>query len=115
MTYEHLHESQSAIYTVEVLFVKNKVLFGGLAEYRCSYRGRKEIESKAPMKGKHNTECVLFQDIKLTSDDFEILGADFVRNRPEQYTRGNTGLASCLLVRQDNLLNYAESWLVRHR
>ena len=86
-----------------------------LAEYRSPYRGKKEIESKAPIQGKHNTEWVSFQDINFTSDDFHIVGADFERNCSELYTRGNVGMASCLLSRQNDLVNYAISWFEHHR
>ena len=86
-----------------------------LAEYRASYRGKKEIESKAPMRGKQNTEWRSYQDINFHSDDFQTIGSDFERYRSEQCIRGNIGKSPCMLAKQKDLVNYAVSWLENNR
>ncbi|AOZ91983.1 aminoglycoside N(3)-acetyltransferase [Paenibacillus crassostreae] len=86
-----------------------------LAEYRASYRGKKHIESKAPIKGELNTEWRSFQDINFHSEDFHLLGNDFERNCHDSYKRGRIGQASCMLASQQDLVNYAVPWLEYNR
>ncbi|MHA0856712.1 AAC(3) family N-acetyltransferase [Paenibacillus sp. CMAA1364] len=90
-----------------------------LAEYRSSYRGKKLIQSAAPVAihspSHTQSQWVPYVDINFHSDDFHRIGLDFERDCTGQYTRGKIGQSSCVLAKQRDLIDYAVQWLDNHR
>lgn len=87
-----------------------------LAEYRAAWRGKEHITSQAPVsRAGGKTEWVSFSDINYHSDDFEALGAAFEQECKEACSYGNVGEASCVLVKQRRMVDFAVEWLARNR
>jgi aminoglycoside 3-N-acetyltransferase len=86
-----------------------------LAEYRARYAGKTEVQSGAPVLADGHRKWRRFRDINISSDDFDLLGRDFVRDRRRFIRTGRVGLAAAQLFTQRSCVDYAVSWLERHR
>ncbi len=85
-----------------------------LAEYRASYRGKREISQGAPLLREGERIWVTLRDLDLSSDDFEELGGDFAR-WTTVVRSGPVGAGTALLMPQRDLVDYAVRWLEVNR
>ncbi len=85
-----------------------------LAEYRADYPGKKIVRNGAPILIEGSRKWVSIEDINLDSDDFKKIGADFDRDTKLQ-KRGKVAQADALLMPQKPLVDYAVTWIEKHR
>ena len=87
-----------------------------LAEYRGDWVGKQRITAHAPIRREGSrTIWEEFSDINYDSDDFEQIGADFERDCPQAYIRGNVQNSTCVLAQQRLMVDYAVNWMERNR
>ncbi len=85
-----------------------------LAEHRAQFQNKREIEDGAPVYRAGQREWVTIKDIDLQAEDFERIGQDFLTETGKG-SRGNVGLAEAQLIPQRDLVDYAVTWMERHR
>lgn len=86
-----------------------------LAEYRSQWPGkRSSIPFKARMMREGTTVEVEFRDLDLNSDDFGRLGEDFERETGS-FRAGPVGAGVGRLMDQRALVDFAVSWIEKHR
>jgi aminoglycoside 3-N-acetyltransferase len=56
-----------------------------------------------------------FDDIEISDEDFDEIGADFETDRPDAVRRGHVGVGEATLVEQVALVDYAVGWFERNR
>ncbi|WP_106766855.1 aminoglycoside N(3)-acetyltransferase [Paenibacillus faecalis] len=87
-----------------------------LAEYRGNWKGKRKRTVYAPVRREGGkTIWEEYSDINYDSGDFGKVGADFERECPEAYTRGNVQNSSCIIAQQRAMVNYAVKWLEANR
>ncbi len=85
-----------------------------LAEYRCSFPGKRELTQAAPILVAGERRWVSFPDVAIDSDDFGRLGEAF--DAATGLVRKTTvGDALWRLMPQRELVDFAVSWLPVHR
>jgi aminoglycoside 3-N-acetyltransferase len=85
-----------------------------LAEYRAQYPHKKFIKSGAPLYMGGQRQWVEFQDLDWDSSDFELIGENFAR-QTGLVRSGRVACATALLMPQRPLVDYAVTWMERHR
>jgi len=84
-----------------------------LAEYRSEWPGKKTITSGSPIIEGGVRRWVTYSDVDVDSDDFDALGTDF--RQTGMQIEGMVGQGTCLLMRQRDVVDFAVSWIPRHR
>jgi len=85
-----------------------------LAEYRANYPGKKVDRNGAPMLVSQQRQWVEITNINLDSDDFPQIGAGFSKDTGLEI-QGRVAMANARLIPQKELVNYAVTWIERHR
>ncbi len=85
-----------------------------LAEYRASFPGKRNGKSGAPILRAGKRVWARFDELDLDADDFELIGKSYARDRAEIRT-GKVAQASCKLMPQRGLVDYAVSWMEENR
>ncbi|HDQ14762.1 MAG TPA: AAC(3) family N-acetyltransferase [Sediminispirochaeta sp.] len=86
-----------------------------LAEYRADYGSKKVVDSAAPVLVGGHRRWKWFKDINIDSDDFAEIGRAFEKKHGDEIKRGRVGLADCRLFSQPLCVDFAVSWMERHR
>ena len=87
-----------------------------LAEYRAVFPTKRVIQEGAPIYRFPSRRWTTFDDIDLDSSDFDRIGKDFLRlDGGEMVHCGKVGLASCQLMPQRNIVDFAVRWLEENR
>ena len=86
-----------------------------LAEVRAQYAGKKNVRCGSPVNLDGHRRWKQYDDIDYKSDDFEILGRDFVRDNKDNVRVGTVGYAKCQLFSQPLCVDYAVRWFERKR
>lgn len=85
-----------------------------LAEYRCPYPGRREVEAGAPLIVAGRREWVRYRDYNVTEEDFIELGAAY-EAAGGALARGRVAGAEARLIPQRPLVDFAVVWLEANR
>ncbi len=85
-----------------------------LAEYRADYPGKKHAENGAPLWTGGQRQWVKLNDLELDTSDFVRLGQSFA-DETGLVLRGRVGQARAWLMPQHALVDFAVSWLEKHR
>lgn len=83
-----------------------------LAEHRADFE-KERVESAAPLLRDGDRVVVEYQDIEISTDDFEAVGADF--ESEVGLVDGTVGAATARLVDQPALVDFAVEWFEEHR
>ena len=87
-----------------------------LAEYRATFPTKRVVEEGAPIYTSNSRRWVTFEDIDLDSSDFDRIGEDFLRSDAGNGLHcGRVGLASCQLMPQRDIVDFAVDWLQKNR
>jgi len=87
-----------------------------LAEYRCDYPRKAVAQEGAPVTIKGERQWVTFNELDLSTDDFQSIGQAFEESAGgEIIRRGNIGLAECRLMKQRPLIDFAIKWMSSNR
>lgn len=84
-----------------------------LAEYRSSYPGKQTVTQHSPVTVNGVRTWLAYQEVNGDTDDFTRIGADFAEHGGE--TRGAVGMATAVLLRQRDIVDYAVDWMRRNR
>ena len=85
-----------------------------LAEYRAEFRGKRLVNVGAPVLVEGVRTWLSFEDIDLNESDFPRLGEEFEAATGAVLV-GRIGLATARLMPQRALVDFAVSWMERHR
>ncbi len=85
-----------------------------LAEYRSSLKNHKQAKRGAPMTVASSREWVSYDDIELVDDDFVDIGKRFA-DETGLVRSGSVGCASCRLMPQRQLVDFAVQWMDENR
>lgn len=84
-----------------------------LAEYMARY-GKKEIVMNGmPVFENNIKKWKEYEDIDISSDDFSEIGKDYEREHEIQI--GKVGSATCRLINQRSLVDFAVNWMEKNR
>ncbi|UVE49511.1 AAC(3) family N-acetyltransferase [Haloferax larsenii] len=83
-----------------------------LAEYRADFE-KEYTTSSAPLLRDGERVVVEYDDLETSTDDFEELGADF--EAEVDVTEGVVGAATCKLMDQPELVDFAVDWFEANR
>ena len=87
-----------------------------LAEYRANFSTKRIVQDSAPISASGLRTWTTFEDVDLDSSDFDRIGEDFLRSDAGNVVRqGKVGLASCQLMPQRDVVDFAVSWLEENR
>lgn len=86
-----------------------------LAEHRASYPGKREIPCSSPVVVEGHRRWKSFTDINYDATDFEEIGRHFDSHYKQAVRQGRVGLARAELFPQRLCVDYAVSWMERHR
>ncbi|OQA62420.1 MAG: SPBc2 prophage-derived aminoglycoside N(3')-acetyltransferase-like protein YokD [Spirochaetes bacterium ADurb.Bin269] len=84
-----------------------------LAEYLADYPAKKRIRNGMPVRDKDGTRWKEFEDIEISSDDFEEIGKAY--EQEHEIRSGKVGNADCKLINQKSLVDFAVTWMETHR
>jgi aminoglycoside 3-N-acetyltransferase len=84
-----------------------------LAEYRSNYPGKQTMTQHSPVMVNGVRTWLTYQEVDGDTDDFTRIGADFAEHGGE--TRGAVGMATAVLLRQRDIVDYAIVWMRRNR
>ena len=84
-----------------------------LAEYLADYPAKKRIRNGMPVRDKDGTRWKEFDDIEISPDDFEEIGAAY--EQEHEIRSGKVGNADCKLINQKSLVDFAVTWMETHR
>lgn len=85
-----------------------------LAEYRAQWPGRKLVQNGAPVMQDGHRQWVSFDDIDTDADDFVQIGAAYAA-AGNVLGAGPVAQASCLLLPQRPLVDFAVRWIEANR
>jgi aminoglycoside 3-N-acetyltransferase len=85
-----------------------------LAEYRAAFSGKRSVKGGAPIIRAGKRVWAQFDEIDLNADDFELIGKSYARDTNE-IRIGNVAQASCMLMPQRGLVDYAVAWMEENR
>jgi aminoglycoside 3-N-acetyltransferase len=85
-----------------------------LAEYRASYRAKKEVTTGAPVLVNGHRRWIELRNININDEDFVSIGRDFAE-KTGQVRCGQVGAAQALLMPQRALVDFAVEWMNSHR
>ncbi|MBB3113479.1 aminoglycoside 3-N-acetyltransferase [Paenibacillus phyllosphaerae] len=107
-----LYDSNAMVLLLGVGYDKNTSIH--LAEYRANYGSKATIVNGAPVVEDGCRQWVTFDDVEISSDDFNQVGEAF-----EQATglvkQGRIGEATVKLMPMRALVDYAVTWMEQHR
>jgi aminoglycoside 3-N-acetyltransferase len=86
-----------------------------LAEYRADYGKKQRVACSAPVLVEGHRRWRRYDDINYDASDFHDLGRDFERHWGNEIRSATVGNASCRLFRQRLCVDFAETWLPKHR
>jgi len=86
-----------------------------LAECRASYPGKREIPCSSPIMIEGHRRWKGYAELNYDSADFQTIGAAFEEHNKQQLSIGRIGRAECRLFRQRACVDFAVSWIERHR
>jgi aminoglycoside 3-N-acetyltransferase len=86
-----------------------------LAEYRASFPGKRELRLGAPVLVEGHRRWRWARDIDYDSGDFADIGRAFEKKHGREIRNGSVGLARARLFRQRLCVDFAVSWMERHR
>lgn len=87
-----------------------------LAEYRANFPTRRIVQEGAPIAVSGSRQWTTFEEVEPDSSDFERIGKDFLRSDAGNVVRqGKVGLASCQLMPQRDVVDFAVDWLEENR
>ncbi len=87
-----------------------------LAEYRANFSTRRIVQEGAPISTSGSRIWTTFEDVDIDSSDFDRIGEDFLRSDTGKVVRhGKVGLASCQLMPQRDVVDFAVDWLEENR
>ena len=87
-----------------------------LAEYRANFPTKRIVQQGAPVSTSDSRRWTTFEDVDIDSSDFDRIGEDFLRSDAGRTVRrGRAGLASCQLMRQREVVDFAVAWLEENR
>ena len=84
-----------------------------LAEHLADYPAKKRIRNGMPVRDKDGTRWKEFDDIEISPDDFEEIGAAY--EQEHEIRSGKVGNADCKLINQKSLVDFAVTWMETHR
>lgn len=86
------------------------------AEYRANFPTKRVVQESAPISQSRLRTWTTFEDIDVDASDFESLGADFLSSDSGKVVRlGKVGIATCQLIPQRDIVDYAVGWLEENR
>ena len=87
-----------------------------LAEYRATFPTKHIVQEGAPISSSGSRRWTTFENIELDSSDFGRVGEDFLQSDAgNRVRRGKVGLATCQLMPQRGVVDFAVDWLTAHR
>ena len=87
-----------------------------LAEYRCDFPGKAVVQEGAPVTIKGERQWVPFNELDLSTNDFQLIGQAFEDSADDEVIRcGKIGLAECRLMKQRHLVDFAIKWMSSNR
>ncbi len=87
-----------------------------LAEYRANFPTRRIVQEGAPISASGLRKWTAFEEVEPDSSDFDRIGEDFLGSDTGKMVReGKVGLASCQLMPQRDVLDFAVGWLEENR
>ncbi|MCE2450761.1 MAG: AAC(3) family N-acetyltransferase [Candidatus Latescibacteria bacterium] len=87
-----------------------------LAEYRCDFPGKAVVQEGAPVTIKGERQWVPFDELDLSTNDFQLIGQAFEDSEEDEVIRcGKIGLAECRLMKQRHLVDFAIKWMSSNR
>ena len=86
-----------------------------LAEIRAQFQKKKTIQCGSPVIVEGHRRWKQYEDIDYCSDDFELLGRDFLRDYKNEVKVGTVGYAKSQLFSQRLCVDYAVKWFERKR
>ena len=87
-----------------------------LAEYRANFSAKRIVQEGAPLSVSGLRRWTTFDDVDLDSSDFDRIGEDFLQSDAGNAVRhGKVGLASCQLMPQRDVVDFAVDWLEENR
>ncbi|MFW6119615.1 MAG: aminoglycoside N(3)-acetyltransferase [Petrotogales bacterium] len=108
-----LYKLKAWILLLGVDHAKNTSLH--LAEYLADYPSKKLIKQGAPVKINGKRKWVTFDDIDISSDDFEVLGSAFEKQMPHLVRKGKVGIAESKMIPQKALVDFSIEWFSNNR
>ncbi|ANE46998.1 aminoglycoside 3-N-acetyltransferase [Paenibacillus swuensis] len=85
-----------------------------LSEYRASFAGKKEIMQGAPVMSGGERQWVEYFELELDSDDFEVIGEAFGREKKVVQV-GQVADAASMLMPMRDLVDYGVTWIEAFR
>ena len=74
------------------------------------------MQEGAPVSASGSRTWTTFEDVDIDSSDFDRIGEDFLRSDAGKVVRqGKVGLASCQLMPQRDVVDFAVDWLEENR
>ena len=87
-----------------------------LAEYRADFPTKRVVREGAPILQTGSSVWTTFEDINVNASDFECIGEDFLRADMGKVVRyGKVSIASCQLMPQRAVVDFAIDWLEKKR
>ncbi len=87
-----------------------------LAEYRANFPSRRVVREGAPISASGLRAWTVFEEVEPDSSDFDRIGEDFLRSDTGNVVcQGKVGLASCQLIPQRDVVDFAVDWLEENR
>ena len=87
-----------------------------LAEYRANFPTRRIVQEGAPISESGVRKWTTFEEVEPDSSDFDRIGEDFLgSDKGKMVRRGRVGLASCQLMPQRDVVDFAVGWLEENR
>ena len=87
-----------------------------LAEYRADVPTKRVVRAGAPISQMGSRIWATFDDIDVDASDFDRIGADFLRSDAGRFVqRGKVGIASCQLMPQRSIVDFAVEWIEENR
>ena len=87
-----------------------------LAEYRANFSTKRIVQDSAPISASGLRTWTTFEEVEPDSSDFDRIGEDFLRSDAGHVVRhGKVGLASCQLMPQRDVVDFAVDWLEENR
>jgi aminoglycoside 3-N-acetyltransferase len=106
-----IYELDGYILLIGVGYENNTSLH--LAEYIAKYKKKKIIMNGMPVIENNQKKWKEYEDINISSEDFYEIGKEYENNNKIQI--GTVGLATCRLIRQRSIVDFAINWMEKNR
>ncbi|MCK9170487.1 MAG: AAC(3) family N-acetyltransferase [Treponema sp.] len=106
-----IYDLDGSILLIGVGYENNTSLH--LAEYLADYPAKKIIKNGMPVSENGNVCWKEFNDVDISTDDFEKIGADY--EKENVICTGKAGNAVCKLINQRSLVDFAVKWMKKNR